>query len=174
MFHNPSTGTRCVVHGDDFAFLGYAAELEKVEVKMSEWYELKVRGVLGTDPGDDKEISILNREIEVTKAGLTYRADQKHAELIWEKLGLTRASRGATTAFVREDVEGDDEVLEAADATLFRQVAARVNYLSMDRPDIQFAVKEVCGHMAVLTRAGVRKLKHLARYLLKYPELTFH
>ena len=86
-------------------------------------------------------------------------------------MGLTKESRGATTAFVREDIEGDDVVLSVADQTLFRQVAARANYLSLDRPDIQFAVKEVCRHMASPTHAGVRKLKHLARYLLKHPEV---
>ena len=68
----------------------------------------------------------------MTALGLTYRAGPKHAELIWEKLGLTRASRGATTAFVREDVDGDDVALDAADATLFRQVPARANFLAMD------------------------------------------
>ena len=99
------------MHGDDFTFLGFADDLEKIKLKMEEWYELKVRGILGTDAGDDAKISILNREIEVTAEGLTYRADPKHAELIWEKLGLTRASRGATTAFVREDDEGDDVLL---------------------------------------------------------------
>ena len=48
----------------------------------------------------------------MTAEGLTYRADPKHAEPIWEKLGLTRRPRGATTAFVREDVEGDDVLLD--------------------------------------------------------------
>lgn len=174
VFYSPETGTRVVVHGDDFTFLGYADELEKINVKMAEWYELKVRGVLWTGEGDAKKISSPNREIEITEVGLTYRADPKHAELIWEKLGLTRESGGATTAFVREECEGDEVVLDAADATLFRQVAARANYVSLDRPDTQFAVKEICGHMAVPTQAGVRKLKHLAPYLLKYPEVEFH
>ena len=133
---NPQSGTRVVVHGDDFTFLGYAEELEAIKKNMSEWYELKVRGVLGTDDADAKNISILNREIEVNEFGLTYRADPKHARLIWESMGLTQESRGATTAFVREEVEGDEVELDTADATLFRQVAARANYLSLDRPDI--------------------------------------
>lgn len=174
VFYNPDTCTRVVVHGDDFTFLGYGDELEKIKAKMAHWYELKVRGVLGTDPGDAKKISLLNREIEITEAGLTYRADPKHAELIWEKLGLRRDSRGSTTAFVREECEGDEVELNSADATLFRQVAARANYLALDRPDIQFTVKEVCGHMAAPTQGGVRKLKHLARYLPKFPEVELH
>ena len=33
---------------------------------MKEWYEIKVRGVLGDDPNDMKKITILNRSIEWT------------------------------------------------------------------------------------------------------------
>lgn len=172
VFYNAETKTRCVVHGDDFTFLGYKSELQKVKAKMAEWYELKVRGILGTDEGDMRVISILNREIEVTEQGLLYRADSKHARLIWEKLGFTRESTGVSTPFVRDNVEQEDAPLSAADATMFRQVAARANYLSQDRPDIQFAVKEVCAHMAEPTEGGVRKLKHLARYLIAHPEVS--
>ena len=78
---------------------------------------------------------------------------------------------GVTTAFVRENVEENDVPMNATDATLFRQVAARANYLAQDRPDIQFAVKEICAHMAEPSEGGVRKLKHLARYLIAHPEV---
>lgn len=140
VFPYPQSGTRCVVHGDEFTFLGCGDELDNIEEKMAEWYEPRVRGVLGTDEGDAKKISILNRETEVTEFGLVYRADPKRAQIIWGRTGLTRESRGATTAFVREDVEGDDVVLDVADKTFFTHVAARANYLSLDRPDMQFAV----------------------------------
>ena len=34
------------------------------------------------------------------------------------------------------------------DARSFRAVAARANYLGLDRPDLQFASKELCREMA--------------------------
>ncbi len=34
--------------------------------------------------------------------------------------------------------------LQGVDERQFRGVAARANYLALDRPDIQYAVKEVC------------------------------
>lgn len=37
--------------------------------------------------------------------------------------------------------EGESKELVGAEATRFRAVAARTNYLSADRPDIQYAVK---------------------------------
>ncbi len=36
-----------VVHGDDFTALGPIEELNKLEAKMKEWYEVKTRGKLG-------------------------------------------------------------------------------------------------------------------------------
>ena len=60
---------------------------------MAEWYDIKVRGILGTDAEDMKKISILNREIEVTDVGLQYRADPKHAQIIWERMGFMKTRR---------------------------------------------------------------------------------
>ena len=56
-----------------------------------------------------------------------------------------------------------------AEATKFRVLAARANYLAQDRVDVQYAAKEICREMARPTEIGWRKLKRLARYLLDYP-----
>ena len=65
----------------------------------------------------------------------------------------------------------DDEELPASSVTWFRGLAARANYLSLDRCDIQFGGKEVCRCMAKPTKGGLRKLKALVRYLVEVPEL---
>ena len=54
--------------------------------------------------------------------------------------------------------------------TKFRGLAARANYLGQDRPDIQFATKEVCRGMARPSKSSMKKMKRLARYLLEVPE----
>ena len=51
-------------------------------------------------------------------------------------------------------------------------VVARANYLAQDRPDIQFATKEICRSMAKPTASGMAKMKRLARYLLQHPQAT--
>ena len=45
-------------------------------------------------------------------------------------------------------MEIDETPLEGAEAKLFRGIAARLNYLGPDRPDIQYAVKEAARTMA--------------------------
>ena len=51
----------CSVHGDDFTFEGPARALASLPGELRQCWLIKVRGLLGPDKSDDKEISILNR-----------------------------------------------------------------------------------------------------------------
>ena len=57
--------------------------------------------------------------------------------------------------------------LGPAEATNYRSIAARANFLSADRPDIMYAVKELCRGMAKPTKGHWLKLKRLGRYLIE-------
>ena len=59
------------------------------------------------------------------------------------------------------------EELLPSDTTRFRGLSARANYLASDRPDIMYAVKELCRGMAKPIRLHWHKLKRLGRYLLE-------
>ena len=65
-------------------------------------------------------------------------------------------------------------MLGPEEATAYRALAARANYLSLDRPDIQFATKELCRAFARPTRRDYVKLKRLGRYLLGKPRYVWH
>ena len=54
--------------------------------------------------------------------------------------------------------------LNARDTTRYRAIAARANYLVADRPDLIYAVKELCRGMAKPTELHWNKLKRLGRY----------
>ena len=71
-------------------------------------------------------------------------------------------------------VEGDEteEKLDAAGSKLYRSVAARLNYLSPDRPDISYAVKEAARNMSAPTEADLRRLRKIGKYLLGRPRLV--
>ena len=70
VFVNEVTGVRVVVHGDDFTFAGVKDELIKVKNAMAEWYEIKMRGILGSEPNETKEIKILGRTVKWTSEGI--------------------------------------------------------------------------------------------------------
>ena len=69
--------------------------------------------------------------------------------------------------------EEKSEELKGQEATRFRAVAARSNYLAADRPDIQYAVKEICRRMAKPVESDWKKLVRLARYLRGSPRLVW-
>ena len=49
-----------VVYGDDFTFLGYPDVLKEVLKQMQEWWDIKLRAIIGDDKGDDREVTIPN------------------------------------------------------------------------------------------------------------------
>ena len=59
------------------------------------------------------------------------------------------------------------------DATNFRALSARANYLSQDRPDIGFSTKELCREFAVPTRNSYARLKRVCRYLIGKPRMVY-
>ena len=89
-------------------------------------------------------------------------------------MNLSEAS-GVDTPGVKEvasDLEVD-EALVGLEATAYRACAARGNYLSLDRPDIQYAAKEISIRMSNPKQSNIDALKRLGRYLKKHPRAVF-
>ena len=68
-----------------------------------------------------------------------------------------------------EALTWDEQLMSSSDATQFRAMVARINFLSTDRADIQFATKEASRRMTKPINADWKMVTRLARYLLKYP-----
>jgi hypothetical protein len=56
-----------VVHGDDFTALGTDESLDLYEKGLARHFELKIKGRLGLDAKDDKEMRVLDRIVRVDK-----------------------------------------------------------------------------------------------------------
>ncbi len=311
-FYHQEWQVSVVVHGDDFTALGTDDSLDKYEAGLKKSFECKIRGRLGSEAKDTKEIRLLNRIIRITEKGLLYEADPRHAELLAKSMGLEQSrsvatpgtkkpfsdeimdlpisendatiatmdvdqreprvkcsndtpevmlvtayseiyklhpskfvfskdggritldsfddpSTGITNTEVRArrkkyafrsgkrsailhrvlvdgpawepntadmvmkmskkgfkakrvgskaakalEFESKGEILTQSEATLFRALAARANYLAMDRPECAYATKELCRFFATPTRTGVEQLKRLIRYLSSAPRLVWH
>lgn len=312
-FEHPQWQVSVVVHGDDFSALGTDEALDKYEAGLRKSFECKMRGRLGVEKNDLKEIRMLNRIIRITPTGLMYEADPRHAELLAKSMNLENCRQVATPGTkkgftddvmdlpVSDDLESanllnsvrsrsskvkfdedkvvthlicpyseiykchpskfvfrkdgsklilsnsDDsncgisksemvarrrswtpdsstrelvlrkvlidgpawgmsltellfkvskktfkpkrigakaakaaefdskgEILTSSEATLFRALAARANYLAMDRPEVAYATKELCRFFATSTKTGVEQLKRLIRYLAGAKRLVWH
>lgn len=170
VFHHPSRKPRCNVHGDDFIFLGCDDQLDLCTKIMQDRYEVKIRGRLGPDSKDDKTITILNKCLEWKADGIHYEADQRHVEILIRELEF-KSVKPVVTPGIKLPVlkEEDNPYLGPAEATRFRQLIARCNFVAQDRPDVQYAVKEVARGMANPRAQDMDKLIRLGKYLLGKP-----
>ena len=84
------------VHGDDFTALGTDESLDKDEAALKTSSECKLRGRLGVEAHDDKELGQLKNIIRITDQGLLYEADPRHTELLAKSMNLEQCRHVAT------------------------------------------------------------------------------
>ena len=99
-----------------------------------------------------------------------------HAELVVELFGvqiLPSLSAPGTDCIEAEAGEEDDVLLDAVKAELYRGIAPCCNYLAVDRPELQFAVRESCREMSKPTVGSWSKLLRIGRYLKGQPRLVW-
>ena len=111
----------------------------------------------------------MHRIIRITEDGWEYEAGQRHADLIVQETGAATMSTlthpGGEKKTMEEEEEEDSVEIVGAEATRFKAVAARANYLAADRPDVQYSVKEICRNMAKPVNGDWHKLVRLGCYL---------
>jgi len=138
VFKNINRNIITVVHGDDYISVARRKDIWWLKEKLENRFDMKTT-IVGNGSGEKQSVKVLNRIITKCQEGYHYEADPKHVPIVVRELGIEGAKSAATPA-VREEktVDNDDE--EVINATLYRSICARLNYLSMDRPDIQYAV----------------------------------
>ena len=183
VFHHPTKDIWTLVHGDDYCSAGSAASLDWMQEILTKRYEIKTQrlGEGKTKAGEpkQKEGQVLNRVVRITKDGWELEADLRHAELVVKQLGLTDgnsvSSPGVATNGPKSlEDEEEEESMSAAEASSYRALVARCNYLQPDRPDIQFAVKEACRMMSKPNKNSWEMLKRIGRYLKGKPRLVWN
>ena len=174
VFHHRERRLICTVHGDDFTTVGSKADLDWFEGALEQAYELTKGGRLGPGGEDEKEGRILNRIVRWTPDGIEYEADPRQAEKLLEETDLGGANSVATPGIkaLAAQVLGD-KPLPSNEHTRFRALSARANYLAADRPDCQFAAKEVCRWMSAPTELSMLAMKRLCRFLAGRRRLVF-
>ena len=88
------------------------------------------------------------------------------------KAGPKRSGARATKKL--EQLQSKGHVLDPEEATAYRGLSARGNYLSADRPDVSFSTKELCRKFARPNQTSFIKLKRTARYLKSHGRLVYH
>ena len=76
---------------------------------------------------------------------------------------------GSTCEESKEGGEGEVKLLSEK---AFRGIAAKLNYLSLDRPDLQYVSRSISKAMSNPTHEAMRMLKRVGRYLIGSPRLV--
>ena len=96
-----------------------------------------------------------------------FEGDPRHTDAIIHAMGLKGGKAAATTGTKDRDKDDDYDVeLGRQESINFLSLAARANFMTLDRADIQYSVREICRRMAKPCKGDWDGLKHLARYLL--------
>ena len=118
----------------------------------------------------------LNRVVRGTQEGWGAEPDQRHADIFVEELGLEEARPVSTPGEPEQRWEEEENAQEpgGAEATKYRALAARANYLAADRTDMMYATKEERRrhNMARPTVGAQKKLKRLGTFLAGKARLT--
>ena len=172
-------GQACSVHGDDFIIVGATEDLEWTVRGIEKRFDIKTE-MLGPEPGMKQEVGFLNGRITWTAKRVAYEADSKHVGIVLNDLEMKDCkSVGApmspedlkeAASVIDENGETDEgEYMDAASASTYRSIAARMNYLAMGRTDLQQACRCICAYMSRPLKKCCQLLKRMARYLKGRP-----
>ena len=83
------------------------------------------------------------------------------------------ARQGAKQSKMMERLMSSGHVLDPVEATKYRALSARGNFLAMDRVDISYSSKELCREFAQPNKKSYERLKRVGRYLVGVPRLQY-
>jgi histone deacetylase 1/2 len=105
--------------------------------------------------------------IEVTpvQGGILLK-QEKYAGDILARVGMTKCKTSSTPLVAMEKLsrEGGD-LLSSDDATRYRSVVGALQYFTLTRPDLAFAVNKVCQYLHSPTTAHWTAVKRILRYV---------
>ncbi|CAK0811159.1 unnamed protein product, partial [Prorocentrum cordatum] len=154
------------VYGDIFVLKGSRSDNLEFHRELQKHMWVKLECMLGPNKSSDnvQEVACLNRIFRWTSRGdVELEAGSRRALVMLQQLGLWRESNALTTPGVKPKSADRGRVLEGDEATRYRSLAMRVSYLSKDRPDIKYAVKEAAMCMHEPCEHGVERVKRIAR-----------
>ena len=177
LYFHQARNILCSVHGDDFMILSTHVDALCLRDQLAKEWTVETRGIMAP-PGSGisgaiQQLSVLNRLVTWTQNGLELEADPRHVDIVLQESGLSSGS-SVTSPLVKLKAmdETDDEALSDEDAARYRSLSMRIGYLSLDRPDLLRATRELAKGLQNPTRYHWSLLKRIARYLKGHGRLV--
>jgi hypothetical protein len=104
----------------------------------------------------------LGIDVKRTKDGF-YLSQERYAEDILDRAGMTNCKAAPTPIEAKNKLSNDGAPTD--DAAAYRSLAGALQFLTMTRPDIAFAVQQACLHMHDPKVSHMTLLKRILRYI---------
>jgi hypothetical protein len=105
----------------------------------------------------------LGINVRRTNSGF-FLSQTQYVDDLLERAGMANCKSVSTPADTKGKVSATDGTL-IADATSYRSLAGALQYLTITRPDIAYAVQQVCLHMHAPRDVHLTMLKRILRYI---------
>ena len=164
-YYEPTMDMTSAVHGDDVITEGESEALDELDRQLSADMDVKCLGRVG--PDGVEELTYLKRTVRWTGRGFAWMGDGKHIQRAVDLLGVGDSKPAGTpgSKATGKGLRDALEPLEGPEAKLFQCVAGLVNFVAVDRPDVQFSVKVILADMTRPLVISMFRLKRLVRYL---------
>ena len=97
-------------------------------------------------------------------AGGLFLSQRKYAEEIIERAGMSACKPSPTPVDTKSKLSASSE-LSCSDPSLYRSLAGALQYLTFTRPDISYAVQQICLFMHQPMDTHMQALKRIVRYV---------
>ncbi|PKU83242.1 Retrovirus-related Pol polyprotein from transposon TNT 1-94 [Dendrobium catenatum] len=144
-----------LIYVDDLLLTGNdSTTIDRLLAMLRTQFSLKQLGTIGTFLG-----------IQVHRNASTITLHQtKYAKDILTAAGFTN-SKPVPTPSLLKSTKHNSAAPTFSDPQLYRRLVGSLNYLTITRPDIAFAVNAVCQHMHNPSTADFLELKRILRYI---------
>lgn len=155
IYHQGGTTIFLLLYVDDMVLTGNdTSVMKKLLQYLSSEFRMKDMGPLSY---------FLGIQVRYTPTGL-FLNQEKYASELLQTAGMLDCAPMPTPLPLQLDrVPHQDELF--TDPTYFRSLAGKLQYLTLTRPDLQFAVNLVCQRMHKPTLADFNMLKRVLRYI---------
>ncbi|XP_062217191.1 uncharacterized mitochondrial protein AtMg00810-like [Phragmites australis] len=116
-----------------------------------------------TDLGDLHHF--LGISVKRTAAGL-HLSQRQYAVDLLQRAGMAECHPTATPVDTKSKISATDDIpLHDTEATEYRSLAGALQYLTLTRPDLAYAVQQVCLHMHAPRDVHMALIKRILRYV---------
>ena len=150
-----------LIHVDDIMFTGRSKVVDEFTTELRKHFEVDVNKA--ENVGDT--FSFLKRKYEVVDEGLLVKPGQYAANMIKtfeEVYGEVKRQKLPCTAEIQELDTSD--LITPQDAAIFRSIVGAGIYLSQERLDIAYTIKELASKMSSPTESALQHMRKLVGY----------